>query len=101
MNNEQLSLEEIERLKKEKSRIIKIRLIFVLIGAALIILSFLTVGLSVIHVDAHSTWFPPLLWSMISVMVVGIVLCVIGSAFYKHRLYKIRDILCKYPEIEK
>ena len=96
MNNEQLSLEEIERLKKEKSRIIKIRLIFVLIGATLIILSFLTVGLSAIHVDAHSTWFLPLLWSMISVMIVGIALCVIGSAFYRHRFYQLRELLCKY-----
>lgn len=96
MNNEQLSLEEIERLKKEKSHIIKIRLIFILIGVALIILSFLTVVLSAIHVDAHSAWFPPLLWSMYSVMIVGTALCVIGSAFYKHRLYQLRELLCKY-----
>lgn len=96
MNNEQLSLEELERLKKEKSRIIKIRLIFILIGVALIILSFLIELLSAIHVDAHSTWFPPLLWSMMSVMIVGIALCVIGSAFYKHRLYQLRELLCKY-----
>ena len=94
------TIEEINEMKREKSRIIKIKWAFIAPGGALILLPFIPILISIMHVDAHSAWFPPLFVSMLSLMFVGVVLAIIGSAYKRHRLYNIREILCKYPEIE-
>ena len=101
MESEALSIEEINKFKEEKARIQKVRKLFIIPGAILCFLPIIPILATINHVDAHSYWFPPLFMSMLALILVGIALVIAGSAYYRHRLWKLIDTLNKYSDSNK